>query len=82
MSWFNKSRVVEVSLGEQLLEAEAKLARAELLPESSFTRGDSQYNMKSGVDEKPKRIAELKAEIAYLKVKLEMPTPKLSNKEK
>jgi hypothetical protein len=57
-------------LSEELLEAQARLARAELLPDSAFTIGNSFYNMRHGIDEKPKRIAELKAHIAYLETKI------------
>lgn len=63
----------EPTIGEQLLEARAKLARVKKLPEESFTIPGPfpPQTLRHGIDEKPKRIAELEAEVAYLEVKLE-----------
>jgi hypothetical protein len=58
-------------LKQELLEARARLARYELLPASSFTRYpdfNRTYMVQHGIDEKPKAIARVKADIAELEV--------------
>lgn len=70
MWWFKKK---EPTLEEQLAEARIKLARYQLLPEEDFTvRNINSFPMviKHGVDEKPKAIARVKAQIAELEIRL------------
>jgi hypothetical protein len=69
---FKRRRIAEPTLQEQLTETKAKFARAKLLPDSAFTITGQPYvqAIRHGVDEKPKRVAELEAEIAYLEVKI------------
>jgi len=57
---------------QELVEARAELASLELLPPSAFTIPGTAppYTLRHGVDEKPKRIAYKKAEIARLEVLL------------
>lgn len=71
--WWHKKKEVAATLEEQLIEAQATLARYEQLPEEDFTYKHPQLGMilKHGVDEKPNEIARLKGDIAELKVRIE-----------
>ena len=73
MFWTKKT---EPTYTEQLVEAKAKLARAKKLPDSAFTIvASNPLLIQHGIDTKPKRIAELEADIAYLEVKSEKEQP-------
>lgn len=78
MFWNRKKETLNTepykSSAEKLVEARAKLARLELLPDEDFTvypSLTSGYVIRHGVDEKPKVIARQKAKIAELEALVE-----------
>lgn len=73
--WFRKRKVdPPESLEERLVDAKARLARYEQLPESDFTLYPNLQNgfpiVQHGVDRKPLLIARAKADVAELEVRI------------